>query len=358
MNERLIAYGWNERLAQAANIEGNYPARVIRQDHDLYRLAGAQGEMTARVSGKLMYEATDNAAFPAVGDWVLVDRESDAGGEAVIRQILPRKSVFLRKAAGTTQAVQVVAANVDVIFICMALNEDFNLRRLERYLTIAWDSQARPVIILTKADLCTDLYQLTMEVSTVSAGCETIVCSASTIDGLDQIRALLSPGVTAAFIGSSGVGKSTLINTLLGDQQLATAAIGHRDRGRHTTTYRQLFLLPMGGMVIDTPGMRELQLESGDLSQAFEDIDDLARECRFRDCTHTNEPGCAVRAAIENGLLSQSRLDNYRKLQRELGYEGLNFRQMEEEKIKSMFGSKQEMKQLVRSVKQKNNSRR
>ena len=354
--QALKKYGWQDAWETQIS-EGGYPARVIRQDHDLYRVAGAKGELNARITGKMMYEAASEADYPAVGDWVVIDRETDEGGEAAISRILKRRSVFVRKAAGSSQAVQVVAANVDTIFLCMALNQDYNLRRLERYLTIAWDSGATPVVVLTKADLCDDLPQKLAEVTLTSAGCSVVVCSALSHEGLEQVRQLVKPRQTIAFLGSSGVGKSTLINYLLGEEKLATAAIGQNDKGRHTTTHRQLYVLPDSGMVIDTPGMRELQLESGDLSRAFDDIEALAADCRFRDCTHSGEPGCAVQAAIADGLLDQSRLDNYHKLQRELGYEGLNSRQMEAEKIRSMFGSKQEMKQAMRAVKQKNHRR-
>lgn len=357
MNKQALkTYGWQDNW-EAAVQETGYPARVIRQDHDLYRVAGAEGELNARITGKMMYEAASEADYPAVGDWVVIDRETDEGGDAAISQILPRRSAFIRKAAGSSQAVQVVAANVDTVFLCMALNQDYNLRRLERYLTIAWDSGAQPAVVLTKADLCTDLPQKLLEVDLASAGCPVVVCSALSQEGLEKVRQLVVPGKTVAFMGSSGVGKSTLINYLLGEERLVTAAIGQNDKGRHTTTHRQLYVLPDGGMVIDTPGMRELQLESGDLSRAFDDIEALAEGCRFRDCTHSGEPGCAVQAAVDEGLLAQSRLDNYHKLQRELGYEGLNSRQMEAEKIKSMFGSKQDMKQAMRAVKQKNHRR-
>ena len=357
MNQEVLKrYGWNDTWAALLPIEA-YPARVIRQDHDLYRVAGPSGEMNARVTGKMMYAAASEADYPAVGDWVAVDRDNDASGDASIGQILARRSVFVRKAAGSGQAVQVVAANVDTVFICMALNYDYNLRRLERYLTISWDSGAQPVVVLTKADLCADLPQKLAEVSLTSAGCPVVVSSALNQEGLEQVRQLTAPGKTVAFIGSSGVGKSTLINYLLGEARLATAEIGQNEKGRHTTTHRELYVLPGGGLVIDTPGMRELQLENGDLSRAFEDIEALAQECRFRDCTHSGEPGCAVQRAIEDSTLTPSRLESYHKLQRELGYEGLNFRQMEAEKIKSMFGGKQEMKQAMRAFKQKNRRR-
>lgn len=352
----LIKYGLSDRFAQEATLYGGlYLARVTEQHRDLYKVAGEEGELLAGVSGNFIYRANDNSDFPAVGDWVMIDRTDDSAGNAVIHQILRRKSVFERKAAGTGNGIQVVAANIDVIFICMSLNADFNLRRVERYLSIAWDSMATPVIVLTKADLCNDLDQRLAELAKASVGTDTVVCSSLEENGYQAVLPYIGEGKTIAFIGSSGVGKSTLINRLLGEEVMATKEIREDDdKGRHTTTHRQLILLPGGGIVIDTPGMRELQLESADLSRAFSDLEDLAEQCRYNDCSHTSEPGCAVRNAIESGELPEERLGSYRKLKKELGYEGLNSRQLEQKKIESMFGSKGEMKQLMRHVKNKN----
>ncbi len=351
----LNKYGFSERFEQEASFyEGLYPARVTEQHHNIYKVICEDGELQAEVSGKLQYAAECTVDFPAVGDWVMIDRIDGNSGSAVIRNILRRKSFFARRAAGTKEDVQIVAANVDTIFICMSLNTDFNLRRLERYLSIAWDSKASPVIVLTKADLCEELEQKIIEVSSVSAGAEVIVCSCAEEKGLDAVYPYIEEGKTIAFIGSSGVGKSTLINRLMGREVLATKEIrGSDDRGRHTTTHRQLLTLPEGGIVIDTPGMRELHLYGGNLEKSFEDICELALSCRYRDCTHTTEPGCAVRKAIEEKELSEERFQNYLKLQREVAYEGLNSRQLENEKINRMFGSKGEMKRLMREVKEK-----
>ena len=355
-NKNLIQYGLQDRFQQEATFyEGLYLARVTEQHRDLYKVVCEGGEMKAEVSGSFLYRASDNTDFPAVGDWVMVDRLSDAAGNAIIHQVLRRKSVFERKAAGTSNGVQIVAANIDTIFICMSLNADFNLRRLERYLSVAWESMAKPVIVLTKADLCTDLDHKKRLVETVSVGADIIICSAKDEKGFEEIRSWVTAGNTVAFIGSSGVGKSTLINRLAGRELLATGEIREDDeKGRHTTTHRQLIVLPDGGIVIDTPGMRELQLESADLSRAFMDIEGLAELCKFKDCSHTSEPGCAVQSAIKAGELAPERLESFKKLQRETGYEGLNSRQLEQKKIESMFGSMGEMKQTMKYIKKKN----
>lgn len=351
----LKKYGLNEELTdEAAEYEGMFIARVSGQHHNLYKVITENGEIQAAVTGRLRHEAETGADFPAVGDWVMVDRTEGSRGDAAIHGILARRSLFVRQAAGTAGGVQVVAANVDTVFICMALNADFNLRRLERYLAAAWESRAKPVIILTKADLCADLVEKLDETQAVSGGAEIVICSSFEENGWQAVRKYIAEGETVAFIGSSGVGKSTLINRLMGRDVLAVNEIrSGDDKGRHTTTSREMMLLPEGGTVIDTPGMRELHLYAADLEKAFEDIERLAANCRFRDCTHMKEPGCAVRAAVEEGGLSEVRLAGYFKLRREMAYDGLSSRQTEQEKIKRMFGGKSEMKQLKKYVKNK-----
>jgi len=350
----LVNYGLNANFEQAGKTaKGLALARVTEQHHNLYRIVTTQGERQATVAGKFAHENTDPTSFPAVGDWALVTLSADI---AVIHQVLPRQSVLAREAVGDRKAGQVIAANVDTIFICMSLNADFNVRRMERYLTMAWDSQAMPVIVLTKADLCDDLPAKLAALSEVSMGVDVIVCSAKTGAGYDKVVAQVPAGRTVAFVGSSGVGKSTLINRLMGQTVLATKTIrADDDKGRHATTFRQLLVLPTGGIVIDTPGMRELQLYTGDLERTFADIATLATQCKFRNCTHTSEPGCAVQAAIQSGTLTTERFESYQKLQREMAYDGLNARQREQAKIDRMFGSKNEMKQVVRQAKAKNN---
>lgn len=352
----LTQYGLNARIRQeAAQYVPLHIARVTEQHREIYTVMGEHGDMHAAVSGKFAFQAQEATDFPAVGDWVMVDRVDNQGGRAVIHYVLPRTSSFERKAAGSKVMGQVVAANINRVFICMSLNDDFSLRRLERYLAVAWDSGATPAIVLTKADLCTDLDTKLEEIAAVSVGTEVIVSSGQEAEGARQLAASMAPGVTVAFIGSSGVGKSTLVNRLMGQEVLSTGSIREDDsRGRHTTTHRQLLLLPTGGVVIDTPGMRELQLDSANLERSFEDIERLSEACKYGDCAHRSEPGCAIQAALASGELAGERYDSYRKLQRELSYESLKARQLEHKKLEAMFGGKDQMKQARRNAKHKN----
>lgn len=319
---KLQQWGADKEQNEIADAYPEYePGRVVSQEKDLYRIVTEQGECPARVSGKFRYHAGTVSEFPAVGDFVLVEYGSDKN-MAVIHRLLPRKSVFIRKAAGTDCGEQVVAANIDSVFLCMSLNRDFNLRRLERYLSIAWDSGALPVVVLTKADLCGDVESRRMEIEATAAGVTVIELSALWEEGIRPIYPYLKAGRTAAFIGSSGVGKSTLINRLLGEERLETRTLRGDDKGRHTTTHRELYLIPGRGMVIDTPGMRELGMWNAEegIDRTFSDIEALARQCRFRDCTHLSGPGCAVREALERGVLSEERFRAYKKLKAENAY--------------------------------------
>jgi ribosome biogenesis GTPase len=311
---------------------------VAAQSHGLCRVLTPQGELDARSSGRLMHTA---ALRPAVGDFVLLD------GDGVIRRVMERRSVFVRRAKG---AEQVVAANVDVVFVCMGLDRDFNPRRLERYLAVAWDSGALPVVVLTKADICTDAAEKLAAAQNAAPGVEVFLSP----DELERLGGFI-PGRTVAFIGSSGIGKSTLINRLAGQELLATGETRRDGKGRHTTTARHLLPL-LSGAVIDTPGMRELGIERADLVRGFADIDALAESCRFADCAHESEPGCAVRSAVESGALSAERLSSWRKLRREAAYAALNSRQLEAAKIEYMLGPGG-MKEMRRIIKEKEKRR-
>lgn len=351
----LEKYGATERfITAAAWYPYYYLGRVISQYKDIYKVVTNHGEFLAEVSGKFRYNTNRVADFPAVGDFVMLDRNDSDDGNMIIHHVLTRKSVFERKAAGVSGQSQVVASNIDIIFICMSLNNDYNLSRIERYLSIAWDSRAIPVIVLTKSDLCSDISQFLNKILSVAAGTDVIVTSSYDKQAYEQLLSYVKKGTTASFIGSSGAGKSTLINCLAGKEVLSTSEIRKDDKGRHTTTRRQLLVLPQGGIVIDTPGMREIGVESADLSKSFADIDLLVSRCRFNDCTHGNEPGCAVRGAIESGALDMRRFENYKKLQKEARYDGLNSKQIEKEKLNAMFGSIGGMKKAKDDIKQKN----
>ena len=316
----LTSYGWSERLQRDFEpfaAEGLIPGRVIVQQRGGYRLMTEAGETEARASGRLMKGAPE-IEFPTAGDWVAAEPRAD---NAIVRHVLPRSSAFVRKASGPRGGAQVVAANADVAFLTAAFN-DLNLRRLERYLATAYESGAAPVVVLTKADLAERLEAEIAAVQAVAIAAPVVAVSARTGVGLDALAAHLPPGSTAVLLGMSGTGKSTLVNALAGEARMATGEIREHDtRGRHTTTHRELVLLPSGGLILDTPGMRELGLWEADVGAAFGDVEALAAACRFRDCAHGREPGCAVRAAIEGGDLDPARFASYRKLQAELAFE-------------------------------------
>jgi ribosome biogenesis GTPase / thiamine phosphate phosphatase len=319
---RLASLGWNARLETdfLPHLEqGLAAARVAREDRDRYVVLDASGPHAAVLAGRLRHDAGSQADRPAVGDWVAVRLEGDS--PAVITAVLPRTSAFVRKVAGDTTESQVVAANVDTVFLVSGLDGDLNPRRIERYLAAAWESGALPVIVLNKADVADDLEARIAEVEGVAAGTAVVAIAAREGVGLDALAPWLRPGRTVALIGSSGVGKSTLVNALLGEERLETSEVREDDsRGRHTTTHRELVQLPSGALLLDTPGMRELQLwgDEAGLDGAFPEIAELAAACRFRDCSHESEPGCAVLAAAADGSLEIARLESWRKLQREL----------------------------------------
>lgn len=318
----LAQLGWNDELAPHIG-DGLVPARVSAQHRGAYKVLTVDGELTARVAGRLRHETGwRTGLLPAVGDWTGVRLEADA---ATIVAVLPRRTSFTRQAAtdgGATEA-QVVAANVDVVFVVAALSIDTSpgfLRRLERYLALAWESGARPVLVLTKADLCEDVEGAVAAVESIAYGVPVHAISNVTGDGVDEVARYATAGVTVALLGSSGVGKSTLVNLLAGRELLATQEVRRDGVGRHTTTHRELVPLPAGGLLLDTPGMRELQLwDAGTgLAETFADVEALAAACRFGDCAHNGEPGCAVREALDAGTLEHDRFDSWRKLQNEL----------------------------------------
>ena len=292
-------------------------ARIMSQEKGRYIISDGTDVKPAAVSGKFRYEAAIASDYPAVGDYVLAEWPK-GDGPAIIRKLFPRKSCFIRKAAGPKKQEQVVAANIDTVLICMSLNRNFNIRRLERYLSISYDSGAVPVVVLTKADLCRDVDSMVSEVCAVAPGVDILVVS-SLNDDYDAVMQYILPGKTVAFLGSSGVGKSTLINKLLGADSLAVGEIGTDDKGRHTTTHRELIPLSNGAFVMDTPGMRELGIwDSGEgIEAAFQDIEELACTCKFSNCTHTSEPGCAIQKALAENLLEAARWESFRKLKRE-----------------------------------------
>jgi len=297
-------------------------ARIVRQDRERFRIQTASNSISGEVSGRYRNNATRSSDFPVVGDWVAVVARPSAG-TATIHNLLPRFSSFSRKVAGDNTEEQLVAANVDSVFLVSGLDHDFNVRRIERYVTLAWNSGALPVIVLNKTDVAGDLDEKIISVEEVASGVDIVGVSAVTGEGFSELRKYLKPGETVALLGSSGVGKSTIVNSLLGEDRLRTAEVrGDDSRGRHTTTSRELFLIPDGGILIDTPRMRELQLwaDEESLQGSFSEIGELASNCRFSDCRHESEPGCAIREALERGELSIDRHQSFLKLQKEIAY--------------------------------------
>ncbi len=327
----LESLGWSaffeEQIDRSLDL---IPTRVIEEQRAAYRILGEDGEWRAKVAGRLRHDIAElGASPPCVGDWVMASLPSGGpeGGDALIHRVLERRSKFSRQAAGERTAEQVVAANVDSVFLVQSLNRELNPRRLERYLTLLWESRAEPVVVLHKADLCVNPAPLVAAVEEVAPGVAVLLTSALAPGGLDALIPYLRTGRTVALIGSSGVGKSTIVNRLAGEALMRVQEIRPDDRGRHTTTARRLVRLPGGGMLIDTPGMRTVLMWEGEegLSQSFTDVAELAAHCRFRDCVHSSEPGCAVRQALDAGTLDAERFQSYLKLQREVRHNAMKF---------------------------------
>jgi ribosome biogenesis GTPase len=347
MSDALLQLGWNEFFAaQLRGTAGNdtIPARIIVQQKTGFIVASADGEYQAKVTGRLRFLSGHQADIPVVGDWV-VFRPSPRERSGSIIAVLQRKTAFSRRASGREEIEQVAAANVDVVFLVTGLDENYSLRRIERYLAAAIRSGAQPIIVLNKADLSPFVDDVLEEVHAVAGTTPIHLTNARSGAGVEALRAHLAPGVTAAFLGSSGVGKSTLINSLLGHEKFKTVEVRKNDsRGRHTTTHRELVALPSGGNLIDTPGMRELQLwgaEEG-VDELFDDIEALAEQCRFRNCRHDREPGCAVLKAVEQGALNPARLESYRKLLGETEH------QKRKTDVRARIEQKQEERKIMR----------
>jgi ribosome biogenesis GTPase len=344
----LDALGWTSFFDEQITTDERArlaSARVIWEGRERYRLSTGDAEWQGELAGRVRHRAGSRADLPVVGDWVLADLRAREG-RATIHRILERRTRFSRGAAGRPTEEQIVAANVDTVLLVTSFNRDFNVRRIERYLALTWESGAAPVIVVNKADLCDDPDRWTNELAAVAQGVPILSTSALRGDGLAELRDTLRAGGTTALLGSSGVGKSTLVNALAAGGVQETLPIRSDDRGRHSTTARQLFVLPSGGVLIDTPGMRELQLWNADegLDHAFSDIERWARDCRFRDCSHAGEPGCEVTAAVDRGDLPADRLESYRRLQRENEF----VRSREDESVRAERNRK--MKQLTKAA--------
>jgi len=334
------------------NLDGTIPGRVVWQSTYSYRVQCEIGEIDAEPTGKVKA-----AVLPAVGDWVAV-RLPEIGGMGMILAVLPRKSTFSRSAAGKVVNEQVIASNIDEVFIVTDLDQDFNLRRIERYVTLVYNSGAGPVVVLNKTDLAADVDSVVAQTEAVSPGIPVYAVSAEDGLGMDQLQRHLGPGRTVAFLGSSGVGKSTIINRLVGKERMAVGEVRQADgKGRHTTTHRELVSLPEGGAVIDTPGMREIGVwgdEQG-LAGTFPEVDELARECRFNDCRHESEGGCAVKEALESGRLDASRVGSFMKLRSE--FENLEQRRSYRARLEEKRRGKRFAK-MVREVNRHNPKRK
>ncbi len=343
MNNNLIQLGFNASFVESLDphvFELHEVARITAVHKDSYTITNGEVEILAEVVGKLVFNASSAADYPAVGDWVLVNFY-DEMTFAIIHEVLPRKSLLKRKTAGKKIDFQLIAANIDIAFIVQSLNENFNIRRLERYLVMINESNIKPVVLLSKSDLLSphEVEIKVEEINTVMPHLKVVHFSNEDVEGLKLVESLLEPGLTYCLLGSSGVGKTTLINKLIGKAVYETKDISRKEgKGRHTTTQRQLVTLPDGAMIIDTPGMRELgnfSIETG-FDETFSEIIALSEECYFNDCTHVNEKGCAILEALGNGQISAARLKNYRKMTKESDFNEMSY--LEKKNKDKQFG--------------------
>ncbi len=353
VDKSIEGYGYTEffqRQVEALNISNKelIPARILEVHKEQYKIVTEYGEKAAKLKGSLFYNDNLDDVYPAVGDFVLV--KQNPYGEDIIYKVLERKSKFSRLDT-FNNIEQVIATNFDYVFIMTSLNRDFNIKRIERYLTAAWQSGAVPIIVLTKLDLCNDYRDYEAQIENAAAGVPIVAVSSFTGEGLDELQTYIKPSQTIVFLGSSGVGKSSLVNAIAGEEIMKVNCIREDDsKGRHTTTHRQLIMLQSGTMIIDTPGMRELgmwDVQEG-LDTTFADIEELAGKCKFRDCNHISEPGCAVKEALESGELSPERWENYLKLKKEAKFakwkESVNIRLKEKSRQKNINKLQKEFK--------------
>jgi ribosome biogenesis GTPase len=324
MQNDIKNIGWSEKLAhQAKELSSDkklFPARITEEQKNFFKLHDGKNEFWSKLSGKFFLDAVNRIDLPAVGDWVLARKENE-DDEALIEFVLPRKTTLIRKVSGKVIEEQIIATNIDIVFIFMSLNQDFNLRRLERYIALVHSSNAKPIIILSKTDLVDDYKDKLEQVKDIAQDIEIIPTSKITGENISLVKDKIKKGITVSLIGSSGVGKSSMINAIVGEEILKTKEIRKSDdKGVHTTTARSMIFLPNAGMIIDTPGIREVHLweEDESLEEAYNDIEEIALNCKFRDCTHQNEPNCAVKQAVKDGILEEKRYQNYVKLKNEV----------------------------------------
>ncbi len=353
----LSDYGWDSGFRDEFHEyheKGFLPARVIESNRLIYKLVSEKGVLSGKLSGRFCHNCNSKADYPTVGDWIAY-KPTFQKGFVPLQGILCRRSKFSRKVAGDESDEQVVASNIDTIFIVSGLDRDYNIRRLERYVTLAAESQADYALILNKADLCDDIDKVLAEIHGLFPDIPVYSISALENSGLQQLEPHLIAGKTVVFLGSSGVGKTTIINRLLGEDRLKTGPVRTQDsRGRHVTTSKNIILLPSGGLVIDTPGLREIQLlASGEgLTSAFSEIEEYAQGCKYKACTHTTEPKCAVQKAVGDGTIAVKRLENYQKMQKEIAYNMSRYDVVERNKRKRFWKNISKQAKMIRKIRE------